>query len=162
MNANNKHTNIRSLQASVIFYRVNHVKVYCYVWFSDHMSLKFISPCVNLVGQVQTLCIIMVVTILKYCQVKGFEALKGLHLEPLPFDVERNLVTPTFKLKRPQLLQYYKVSFLILTQFPDASHNLILVKSILKSRQGCFCFHKVSFFNDLDKKYPKVSCNHHL
>lgn len=93
---------------------------------------------------------------------RGFEALKGLHLEPLPFDVERNLVTPTFKLKRPQLLQYYKVSFLILTQFPDTSLDLIMVKSILKSCQGCFCFHKVFFFNDLDKKYEKVSFNHHL
>ncbi|KAG0610145.1 hypothetical protein M758_7G041600 [Ceratodon purpureus] len=41
-------------------------------------------------------------------KVKGFEAIKGVVLEPLPFDVERNLVTPTFKLKRPQLLAYYK------------------------------------------------------
>lgn len=44
-------------------------------------------------------------------QVKGFEAIKRVHFEPVPFDVERNLITPTFKLKRAQLLQYYKVSF---------------------------------------------------
>ena len=94
----------------------------------------------------------MVVTSFKHCQVKGFEALKGLHLEPLPFDVERNLVTPTFKLKRPQLLQYYKVSFLILTQFLDASHDLILVKSSPKSTQGCFRFLSVSVFNEMDKE----------
>jgi len=41
-------------------------------------------------------------------KVKGFEAIRGVVLEPLPFDVERDLVTPTFKLKRPQLLAYYK------------------------------------------------------
>lgn len=39
---------------------------------------------------------------------KGYEMLKAIHLEPRPFDMERDLVTPTFKLKRPQLLNYYK------------------------------------------------------
>nr|PNR52447.1 hypothetical protein PHYPA_008821 [Physcomitrium patens] len=42
-------------------------------------------------------------------KVKGFEVIRGVVLEPLPFDMERDLVTPTFKLKRSQLLQYYKV-----------------------------------------------------
>ncbi|RVW48437.1 Long chain acyl-CoA synthetase 2 [Vitis vinifera] len=41
-------------------------------------------------------------------QLKGFERLKAIHLDPNPFDIERDLVTPTFKLKRPQLLKYYK------------------------------------------------------
>nr|XP_024379414.1 long chain acyl-CoA synthetase 4-like isoform X3 [Physcomitrium patens] len=41
-------------------------------------------------------------------KVKGFEVIRGVVLEPLPFDMERDLVTPTFKLKRSQLLQYYK------------------------------------------------------
>ncbi|KAK7348976.1 hypothetical protein VNO80_23778 [Phaseolus coccineus] len=41
-------------------------------------------------------------------QLRGFELLKAIHLEPNPFDMERDLVTPTFKLKRPQLLKYYK------------------------------------------------------
>lgn len=35
--------------------------------------------------------------------------LKAIHLEPNPFDIDRDLITPTFKLKRPQLLKYYKV-----------------------------------------------------
>ncbi|PNX72751.1 long chain acyl-CoA synthetase 2-like protein, partial [Trifolium pratense] len=39
---------------------------------------------------------------------RGFELLKAIYLDPTPFDIERDLVTPTFKLKRPQLLKYYK------------------------------------------------------
>ncbi|XVE94101.1 hypothetical protein REPUB_Repub01dG0252000 [Reevesia pubescens] len=41
-------------------------------------------------------------------KLRGFELLKAVYLEPNPFDMERDLVTPTFKLKRPQLLKYYK------------------------------------------------------
>lgn len=39
---------------------------------------------------------------------KGFEIVKAVHLEAKHFDVERNLITPTFKLKRPQLLKYFE------------------------------------------------------
>ena len=35
--------------------------------------------------------------------------LKAVHLEPVPFSIDKDLITPTFKLKRPQLLKYYKV-----------------------------------------------------
>ncbi|KAE9447217.1 hypothetical protein C3L33_20871, partial [Rhododendron williamsianum] len=41
-------------------------------------------------------------------KLRGFEMLRAVHLEPNPFDIERDLVTPTFKLKRPQLQKYYK------------------------------------------------------
>lgn len=41
-------------------------------------------------------------------KLRGFEMLKAVHLEPNLFDIERDLITPTFKLKRPQLLKYYK------------------------------------------------------
>jgi long-chain acyl-CoA synthetase len=44
----------------------------------------------------------------KSAGVKGFEYIRGVHLEAQPFDVERDLTTPTFKLKRPQLLKYYQ------------------------------------------------------
>ena len=42
-------------------------------------------------------------------QLKGFEFIKDVHLEPVPFDMDRDLITPTYKKKRPQLLQYYQV-----------------------------------------------------
>ncbi|MEW5304926.1 MAG: hypothetical protein WDW36_007501 [Sanguina aurantia] len=41
-------------------------------------------------------------------KLKGFEILKGLHLEPAQFTVEAELLTPTFKFKRPQLLTKYR------------------------------------------------------
>lgn len=39
---------------------------------------------------------------------RGFEMLRAVHLEPVPFSIDKDLITPTFKLKRPQLLKYYK------------------------------------------------------
>ncbi|KAF1870159.1 hypothetical protein Lal_00017740 [Lupinus albus] len=47
-------------------------------------------------------------TFKKFSQLRGFELLKAVHLETIPFDIERDLITPTFKLKRPQMLKYYK------------------------------------------------------
>lgn len=37
----------------------------------------------------------------------GFETIKAVYLEPDVFSVEKDLVTPTFKLKRPQLKNYF-------------------------------------------------------
>ncbi|XP_010456856.1 PREDICTED: long chain acyl-CoA synthetase 5-like [Camelina sativa] len=39
---------------------------------------------------------------------KGFEIIKAVHLEPVAFDMERDLLSPTYKKKRPQLLKYYQ------------------------------------------------------
>ncbi|CAL5360198.1 hypothetical protein CsSME_00050630 [Camellia sinensis var. sinensis] len=41
-------------------------------------------------------------------QLKGFEFIRAVHLDPVPFDMDRDLITPTFKKKRPQLLKYYQ------------------------------------------------------
>ncbi|KAE8677960.1 Long chain acyl-CoA synthetase 2 [Hibiscus syriacus] len=41
-------------------------------------------------------------------KLKGFEFIRAVHLDPMPFDMERDLITPTFKKKRPQLLKYYQ------------------------------------------------------
>ncbi|KAK3228041.1 hypothetical protein Dsin_007903 [Dipteronia sinensis] len=41
-------------------------------------------------------------------KLKGFELIKAVHLDPEPFDMERDLITPTYKKKRPQLLKYYQ------------------------------------------------------
>jgi long-chain acyl-CoA synthetase len=45
-------------------------------------------------------------------QLKGFEMIRAVHLESVPFDMERDLITPTYKKKRPQLLKYYQVLFI--------------------------------------------------
>ncbi|KAK7344362.1 hypothetical protein VNO77_13882 [Canavalia gladiata] len=42
-------------------------------------------------------------------KLKGFEHIKGVILDPHPFDMERELVTATLKKKRNKLLKYYKV-----------------------------------------------------
>ncbi|GLU05962.1 hypothetical protein SLE2022_230340 [Rubroshorea leprosula] len=46
--------------------------------------------------------------IAKENKLKGFEFIKAVHLDPVPFDMERDLLTPTYKKKRPQLLKYYQ------------------------------------------------------
>ncbi|CAK9143170.1 unnamed protein product [Ilex paraguariensis] len=42
-------------------------------------------------------------------KLKGFEFIKAVHLDPVLFDMDRDLLTPTFKKKRPQLLKYYQL-----------------------------------------------------
>ncbi|KAM6558827.1 hypothetical protein CsatA_028066 [Cannabis sativa] len=42
-------------------------------------------------------------------KLRGFEIIKGVILEPQPFDMERDLVTATLKKKRNQLLKCYEV-----------------------------------------------------
>ncbi|CAK9163063.1 unnamed protein product [Ilex paraguariensis] len=41
-------------------------------------------------------------------KLKGFEFIKAVHIDPVPFDMDRDLLTPTYKKKRPQLLKYYQ------------------------------------------------------
>lgn len=42
------------------------------------------------------------------CWVQGFEQVRAIHLDKDQFAVEKDLLTPTFKLKRPQLLKHYQ------------------------------------------------------
>lgn len=44
----------------------------------------------------------------KKALLKSFEQAKMIHLESDPFSVEKDLMTPTFKSKRPQLANHYK------------------------------------------------------
>lgn len=44
----------------------------------------------------------------KASKLRGFEMLKSVHLHTEEFGIENDLITPTFKLKRPQLLEYFK------------------------------------------------------
>ncbi|KAK3026600.1 hypothetical protein RJ639_041620, partial [Escallonia herrerae] len=41
-------------------------------------------------------------------KLKGFELIKAVYLDPIPFDMDRDLLTPTFKKKRAQFLKYYQ------------------------------------------------------
>jgi len=44
----------------------------------------------------------------KKAELKGFEMVKAIHLEPAEFSVDNGLLTPTFKLKRPQAKTKYE------------------------------------------------------
>uniref|UniRef100_A0A0E0DX88 AMP-dependent synthetase/ligase domain-containing protein n=1 Tax=Oryza meridionalis TaxID=40149 RepID=A0A0E0DX88_9ORYZ len=46
--------------------------------------------------------------IAKEKKLKGYEFIRAVHLDPLPFDMERDLITPTYKKKRPQLRKHYQ------------------------------------------------------
>lgn len=43
-------------------------------------------------------------------------------MDPRPFDVERDLVTPTMKKKRGQMLKYYQVSIYIVHEFTKVKY----------------------------------------
>ena len=42
-------------------------------------------------------------------KLKGFEVVKAVHLDHEEFSVEKDTLTPTFKVKRPQLQKQYQV-----------------------------------------------------
>jgi hypothetical protein len=44
----------------------------------------------------------------KESRLKGFEFPKSVHLDPTPFSIDADLITPKMSLKRPQLLKHYK------------------------------------------------------
>uniref|UniRef100_A0A7N0ZXW2 Long-chain-fatty-acid--CoA ligase n=1 Tax=Kalanchoe fedtschenkoi TaxID=63787 RepID=A0A7N0ZXW2_KALFE len=76
-------------------------------WASDNgVSGDFTSLCSD--PKVKEYIIGELSKIGKEKKLKGFEFVKAVHLDPVPFDMERDLLTPTFKKKRPQLLKYYQ------------------------------------------------------
>ncbi len=109
-----------------------------------------------------------------HLQVKGFEQIRGVHLEPQPFDVERDLTTPTYKLKRPQLLKYYQVkAYLKLCSSRKGplciyfhghdhfSHSLTLVGSYSSKSKEKNCHLEREFFLQIASQCPTlwvVSC----
>ncbi|PRQ45147.1 putative long-chain-fatty-acid--CoA ligase [Rosa chinensis] len=56
-------------------------------------------------------------------KLRGFEYIKGIIIEPHPFDMERDMVTATLKKKRNQLLKYYQVRLDELYQNLDAGQK---------------------------------------
>lgn len=43
----------------------------------------------------------------KEAELRGFEHVKGIHLEYDPFSIEKGILTPTLKVKRPEARKYY-------------------------------------------------------
>ncbi|KAL3619184.1 Long chain acyl-CoA synthetase 4 [Castilleja foliolosa] len=72
----------------------------------NEISGDFNALCENL--KLKTYFLGELTRIAKEKKLKGFEFIKAVHLDPVPFDIERDLITPTFKKKRPQLLKYYQ------------------------------------------------------
>lgn len=73
---------------------------------SRNISGDFESLCEN--PKIKEYILGELVRIGKEKKLKGFEFVKAVHLDPVPFDMERDLLTPTFKKKRPQMLKYYQ------------------------------------------------------
>lgn len=83
----------------------------------------------------------MLIQLLIRFQLQGFEMIRGVVVEPVPFDIERGLVTPTMKKKRSQMLKCYQV----LTNTVNEFMMQATVKSINKQTQisffiYCFCW----------------------
>ncbi|URE26653.1 AMP-binding enzyme [Musa troglodytarum] len=58
-------------------------------------------------------------TVAETNKLRGFEYIKGIVVDPLPFDIERDLVTPTMKKKRAQMLKFYK------SEIDKLYHNIL-------------------------------------
>jgi long-chain acyl-CoA synthetase len=54
-------------------------------------------------------------------KLKGFEQVKALHTDCVQFSVDNDLMTPTFKLKRPQLQQHYQAQLDLMYQTINAA-----------------------------------------
>ncbi|KAK1419153.1 hypothetical protein QVD17_28312 [Tagetes erecta] len=73
---------------------------------THHISGDFDSLCEN--PKIKEYMLGELVRVGKDKKLKSYELVKAVHLDPVPFDMERDLLTPTFKKKRPQMLKYYQ------------------------------------------------------
>ena len=48
-----------------------------------------------------------IVAVARERRLNGYEHIKAVHLDPVPFTLENDLLTPTFKLKRHQARIHY-------------------------------------------------------
>ncbi|RLN87965.1 hypothetical protein BBJ28_00020614, partial [Nothophytophthora sp. Chile5] len=55
-------------------------------------------------------------SVAKAAELRGFELVKNVHFHPEPFSLEDGLITPTFKLKRPQLKTFFQAQITQLYQ----------------------------------------------
>lgn len=62
-----------------------------------------------------------IVEVSKSAQLKGFEIPRAIHLHHEPFSVENDILTPTFKLKRPQAKKYFQAQI-------DAMYQILIEK----------------------------------
>ncbi|KAI7899938.1 uncharacterized protein BX663DRAFT_477474 [Cokeromyces recurvatus] len=69
-------------------------------------KLSFIELCK--VPEVNALVLHQMNKVGKKADMRGFEFAKAIYLESDPFTVEKDLLTPTFKVKRPQAKKYYE------------------------------------------------------
>jgi len=62
-------------------------------------------------------------------KLRGFEYIKGIVLDHIPFDIERDLVTATMKKRRNNMLKYYQVRQMRFLIFFSQPFLLILSSS---------------------------------
>lgn len=83
----------------------------------DPLTLNTWAKSAGLSGSVEQLCqlprvkeliLSRITSVGAESKVAGFEMIKAIHLEPHPFDAENDLLTPTFKLKRPVAQKKYQ------------------------------------------------------
>ncbi len=80
-------------------------------WAEDSGDASFSGLDFNALCKSEALRATILEEIKKYAKkngLHGFETPKAIHLESTQFSVENGLTTPTFKLKRPQLRDYYQ------------------------------------------------------
>ncbi|KAF8725774.1 hypothetical protein HU200_020329 [Digitaria exilis] len=61
-------------------------------------------------------------------KLRGFEYIKGVVLDPIPFDIERDLVTATMKKRRNNMLKYYQSEIDTVYKKLDAQKNAAKAK----------------------------------